>query len=195
MLPVLQKPRLRCHSRSTGNHAKLEGEVGVVVHLSFRAPDHELVADLELSDMAGYISSRVGLQEHADRGEPGCRKHSKSKHREESASTHLDEKVKVALVVVGRGGRVRAHDLLAANLSLDADMLSDGQAEDGFWTGQREAVAGWMVYELVMTPFYMLVKANSQRRVGRYPLDLGEWEMLPFCWVCEHGGFGFCCRV
>lgn len=98
----------------------------------------------------------------------------------------------MTLVVVGRGRRVRAHDLLAANLSLDADMLSDGQAEDGFWVGQREAVAARWNSHSVTIRFYSALNANSQRRVGRYPLDLSEWEMLPFCWVCEHCGFGFC---
>lgn len=57
--------------------------------------------------------------------------------------THLDEEVKMALVVVGRGRSVGAHDLLAANLRLDADMLSDGESQSCIGRGQGEAVSEW----------------------------------------------------
>jgi len=54
---------------------------------------------------------------------------------------HLDEQVEETLVIVGAGGRVGALHLLAVALGLHADVLADGQAEDGAAGRQAEAVA------------------------------------------------------
>lgn len=48
----------------------------------------------------------------------------------------------MSLVVIERGGGVRAHDVLAVNVGLDRNVLADGEAERVRVVGQREAVAG-----------------------------------------------------
>lgn len=52
----------QAYSRSTGNHANFQSQVGLVVHLALGPSDLELVADLELSYMSGYVSSGVCLR-------------------------------------------------------------------------------------------------------------------------------------
>lgn len=59
--------------------------------------------------------------------------------RAEGMKTHLDEQVKEALVIIGRGGRVGALDELAADGGRDRDVLADREAEDGI-VGNRETV-------------------------------------------------------
>lgn len=76
---------------------------------------------------------------------------------------HLDNKLKVPLVIVEGSGGVRAHDLLAVDLSLNGNVLADGEAERVGLLGQAKAVAkvvsahcfcmhgdGWQVRQLVV---------------------------------------------
>lgn len=63
-------------------------------------------------------------------------------HASRHSKTHLDHELKVSLVVIERGGGVRAHDVLAVNVGLDRNVLADGEAERVRVVGQREAVAG-----------------------------------------------------
>lgn len=51
------------YSRSTGNHTELQSQVGIIIHLSFRTSDHELITNFEFSYMSWNVSSRVCLQE------------------------------------------------------------------------------------------------------------------------------------
>jgi hypothetical protein len=78
-----------CNAGSACNHAKVTDHVGCVNHGALGALDLHLVTNLEVCDVLGNVALVV----------------------------RLDEKVEETLVLVRRGGRVRAHDLLG--LALD----------------------------------------------------------------------------
>lgn len=59
-----------------------------------------------------------------------------------SLLVRLDNEVKVSLVVVSGGGRVRPRDDLLSDRGLDLDVLPDRETEDGSRRVEREAVAG-----------------------------------------------------
>jgi len=54
----------------------------------------------------------------------------------------LDEKFKVAAVVVAADGGIGTRDILSVNCGRDIDMLSNGETKDILVVGELEAVTG-----------------------------------------------------
>lgn len=77
----------------------------------------------------------------------------------------LDQEGELAFVVVGRDGRVRAHDLLAVDAGGDGDVLADGEAEDVIGSGKVETVA-----------VGLLLVIESQGGEGTVPYIPTLWE-------------------
>lgn len=105
-------------SSAASNHTEVTDHVGGVHEGALGALDAESLADLERGHVLGDIASGVGL----------------------------DQKVKVARLVVARDGGIGAHDLLGGAIGLgqfgaNGDVLADGEAEDRIGGGERETVA------------------------------------------------------
>lgn len=105
----------RRDARSSSNHRQMLRESVAVDKVSLGPFDLELVADLHLSNDLRDVSKLV----------------------------RLNKKVKVALVLVGRGGRVGPSEGLAggSDEGLNLDVLADGQAEGvgRLWEGEPVA--------------------------------------------------------
>ena len=99
---------------------------------------------------------------------------------ESGRDPHLDDKIKVAQVVIAARGRVAAEDFLAIYVPGDLYVLANGQAEWVFRMGEREAVAvGWNACDLGWT------SSRGERRTHRAVLC----EMIIFS--CN----GNCCHL
>jgi hypothetical protein len=117
---------------SAGNHANLGGEPGRVLHLTLGAFDIYTVTDLELAEVLGDVSGRVSLSTSFEmlRGI--------MQNGGERARTYFDDKLKKALVVVGRGRRVRAHNGLPTDDCLHGNVLANGKTKGvvRFWESE-----------------------------------------------------------
>jgi len=71
-------------------------------------------------------------------------------------------------------------------------VLSDGESESRFWSWESEAVSAGMKAVRIWLCYTQCMRCRLQGSIGRYTLNLLQWEMLPFCRIREHG-FGFCC--
>ncbi|KAI3481059.1 hypothetical protein L1887_56633 [Cichorium endivia] len=123
-------------SSAAGDHAEVARQAGRVLHLALGALDRDEIADLHGADVLGDVTLLV----------------------------RLDDEVEESVVIVRRCRGVGAHDVLAVDVGLDGDVLSDGEAEDVVLARQLEAV---------------------ERRVGRERLLLHQTVLLPLGGV-EH---------
>ena len=105
--------------RAASDHAEVADHVGRVHKRALRPAETDRLADGQAGDVLRDVSLRVGL----------------------------DEEVEVAGLVVAGDRSVGSYDLLGGPVGLragsaDGDVLADGEAEDGVWRGELEAVAG-----------------------------------------------------
>lgn len=126
--------KTRSESGTTSNHTNLVGQFRSVVHLTLGALDLDELANLELVNVLGDVS--IGVR--------------------------LDDQVEEASVIVGRSGSVGSLDILAIDVGLEGDVLTNGQAENTVALRQTESVEG---------------------SVTRDPLPLHQVVPLPFLWV------------
>ena len=119
---------------TTSNHVKSLDHVGSVVESTLGASDLDGRANSETSNVLGNVTIRV----------------------------RLDKQIKVALIKVGGGGGVRAHDFLAIDLGHDGNVLANGQAKGVAGSRETETVNG---------------------RVGRQHSFLDQRELIELDWV------------
>lgn len=109
--------------RAASDHAEVAHHVRRVHESTLGPAETDRLADGERGDVLRDVALRVGL----------------------------DEEVEVAGLVVAGDRSVGSYDLLGGPVGLragsaDGDVLADGEAEDGVWRGELEAVAGaWEV--------------------------------------------------
>lgn len=84
------------------------------------------------------------------------------------AGTDLDEKVKVAAVVVTAGGRVATHDILAIDLSRDRYVLANREAENVIGVGESEPVADAAIQQHACERASRHQERKSNERTWRY---------------------------
>lgn len=111
-------------TRATGDHTNVTAHIGSVHHGALGSAHLHGLADLQLAQVLGDVTLRVGL----------------------------DEQVKVACLVVRGDGGVGADNLLglAGDGGGERDVLADGQAQDVGGAGQGKAVDGDIVRDLVL---------------------------------------------
>jgi hypothetical protein len=110
------------HRRDTSpasDHAEVADHVGRVHKSTLGPAETDRLPDGQRGDVLRDVALRVGL----------------------------DEEVEVAGLVVAGDRSVGSYDLLGGPVGLwagsaDGDVLADGEAEDGIWRGELEAVAG-----------------------------------------------------
>lgn len=107
------------NTSATSDHTNVSAHVGRVNHRTLGSANLHLLSDSHLLQVLRDVTLRV----------------------------RLDEQIEVALVLIGRDGRVRAKNLLGLSFNGrgESDVLADGKAEDIGGLGQTEAVDGDVV--------------------------------------------------